>query len=88
MAAPPVRDLESLPLPLALRPLLKRLIALPESDVSNDDILAIVLIVRMGDAMHKNAYATFLIKSFVDELRQKLNVHALDLELEVSATRW
>jgi uncharacterized membrane protein YjjB (DUF3815 family) len=88
MADPPVRDLESLPLPLALRPLLKRLIALPESDVSTDDILAIVLIVRMGDAMHKNAYATFLIKSFVDELRQKLNVHALDLELEVSATRW
>eukprot|EP00978_Attheya_sp_CCMP212_P042539 scaffold260781_cov42-Attheya_sp.AAC.1 len=47
-----------------------------------------MLIVRMGDAMHKNAYATFLIKSFVDELRQKLNVHELDLELEVSATRW
>ena len=36
----------------------------------------------------KNAYATFLIKSFVDELRQKLNVPELELEIEVNATRW
>ena len=81
-------QLDSLPLPLALRPLVRRLIALPQSDVSDDDILAIMFIVRLADAMHKNAYATFLIKSFVDELRQKLNVPELELEIETSATRW
>ena len=46
-------QLDSLPLPLALRPLVRRLIALPESDVSDDDILAIIFIVRIADAMHK-----------------------------------
>jgi hypothetical protein len=86
-------ELESLPLPMALKPLLKRLIALGklESEVeliSDDHILSVMFIVRIADAMHRVAYATFLTKSFVDELKQKLTVPYLDLEVEVSATRW
>jgi hypothetical protein len=81
-------ELESLPLPIALKPLLKRLIALPEADVDDVHILAIMFIVRIADAMHRVAYATFLTKSFVDELKHKLDVPDLDLEIEVSATRW
>lgn len=91
-------ELESLPLPIALKPLLKRMIALakleaslssePEDLISESHILSVMLIVRIADAMHRVAYATFLTKSFVDELKQKLNVPHLDLEVEVSATRW
>jgi hypothetical protein len=53
-----------------------------------EHILAIMFIVRLADAMHRLAYPTFLTTSFVDALKHKLDVPDLDLEVEVSATRW
>jgi len=78
--------MDGIPLPVALWPLVRRLESEPE--VSDLDVLHITLIVRLGDAMHKVAYATFLTHSFVDELRQKLHVPDLDLEIDVHANRW
>ena len=64
-SSPP--ELESLALPLKLKPLLKRLIALDE--VEDNQILSILFLVRLGDSFHRCAYATFLTKSFIDELK-------------------
>ena len=34
------------------------------------------------------SYATFLTRSFVDELSEKLDIDELDLEIETAALRW
>jgi hypothetical protein len=60
---------ESLPLPIALKPLLKGMIALAKLQLSlsseaedlipeHQIILSVMLIVRSGNAMHRVAYAT------------------------------
>jgi uncharacterized membrane protein YjjP (DUF1212 family) len=77
---------DSMPIPAALRPLVKRLEAC--DDVSVEEMIAILFIVRLVDAMHRVFYATFLTHSFMEELCKKLSVPDLELELEVSATRW
>jgi hypothetical protein len=51
------------------------------------EMVSILFIVRLVDAMHRVAYATFLSYSFMEELRKKLSVLDLELELEVNATR-
>jgi hypothetical protein len=75
-----------MPIPAALESLVK--ILEDCDDVSTEEMIAILFIVRLVDAMHRVAYATFLTHSFMDELRKKLSVPALELELEVTATRW
>lgn len=79
-------DMDSLPLPIALRPLVKRLRA--SNEVSDEEMVSILFIVRLVDALHRVAYATFLTQSFMDELRKKLRVPDLDMEIEVNAIRW
>jgi hypothetical protein len=78
--------MDTIPLPAALRPLAKRLEA--SDAVTAEEMISILFIVRLVDAMHRVAYATFLTLSFMDELRKKLSVPDLELELEVNATRW
>jgi hypothetical protein len=79
-------NMDSLPLPAALRPLVKRLAA--SDAVTDEEMVAVLFIVRLTDALHRVAYATFLTVSFVDELRKKLHVPDLDMEIEVNAIRW
>jgi uncharacterized membrane protein YjjP (DUF1212 family) len=79
-------DVDCMSIPAALRPLVKRLEAC--DDVSTEEMIAILFIARLVDSMHSIAYATFLTLSFMDELRKKLSVPDLELELEISATRW
>jgi hypothetical protein len=78
--------MDAIPLPAALRPLVKRLEA--SDTITVEEMISILFIVRLVDAMHRVAYATFLTHSFMDELRKKLSVPDLELELEVNATRW
>jgi hypothetical protein len=78
--------MDAISLPAALRPLVKRLEA--SDAVTVEEMISILFIVRLVDAMHRVAYATFLTHSFMDELRKKLSVPDLELELEVNATRW
>jgi hypothetical protein len=78
--------MDSLPLPAALRPLVKRLAA--SDSVTDEEMVSILFIVRLVDALHRVAYATFLTVSFMDELRKKLHVPDLDMEIEVNAIRW
>jgi hypothetical protein len=79
-------SMDSLPLPAALRPLVKRLAA--SDSVTDEEMVSILFIVRLVDALHRVAYATFLTVSFMDELRKKLHVPDLDMEMEVNAVRW
>lgn len=79
-------SLHDIVMPLKLRRLVKRLEDLEE--LTEDDILSILLIVRLGDSMLQAGYATFLTRSFVEELCQKLDQTDLDMELELAATRW
>jgi len=79
--------IDGIPLPIALWPMVRRLESEPDI-ISELDVLNVTFIVRLADAMHKVAYATFLTYSFVDELRKKLNVPDLDLEIDVHANRW
>lgn len=79
-------DEGEVPLPLKLHPLLKRL--QDNEELSAEQILAILFIIRVADAMHRCMYASFLIRSFVDELCKKLSIADLDFEIEVGATRW
>ena len=78
--------LMDIPIPLKLRPFVKRLE--DQEELTEEDILAILFIVRLGDAMIQVQYATFLTQSFVHELRKKLAVEELDLEIEIAANRW
>jgi hypothetical protein len=75
--------MDSLPLPAALRPLVKRLDA--SDSVTDEEMVSILFIVRLVDALHRVAYATFLTLSFMDELRKKLHVPDLDMEIVVNA---
>jgi hypothetical protein len=78
--------MDTISLPAALRPLVKRLEA--SDAVTVEEMISVLFIVRLVDAMHRVAYATFLTHSFMDELRKKLSIPDLELELEVNATRW
>jgi hypothetical protein len=76
--------IDSIPLPAALRPLVKRLDA--SDEVTDEELVSILFIVRLVDALHRVAYATFLTQSFMDELRKKLHVPDLDMEIEVNVS--
>jgi hypothetical protein len=76
--------IDSIPLPAALRPLVKRLNA--SDEVTDEELVSILFIVRLVDALHRVAYATFLTHSFMDELRKKLHVPDLDMEIEVKVS--
>lgn len=78
--------MDTISLPAALRPLVKRLEA--SDAVTVEEMISVLFIVRLVDAMHRVAYATFLTLSFMDELRKKLSVPDLDMEIEVNAIRW
>ena len=79
-------SLEGIPVPLKLRPFVKRLAEFAE--LTDEEVYGILFIIRMADAMLKVAYASFLTRSFVDELRKKLKLEDLDLEIEIASTRW
>ena len=78
--------LQDILIPRKLRPFVERLQNM--GDLSPEDICAILFVIHLADSMLRVGYASFLTRSFVDELRKKLNVGALDLELEIAATRW
>lgn len=72
-------------IPLAVRPLVKRL----ESEgLSQQDLVSVIFVVRLGDTLHKSFYGTFLTISLVDQLCEKLGIQDLTLDIEVFATRW
>ena len=79
-------SMHDIPIPLKLQSFVKRLE--DEVELTEQEILSIVFIVRLADAMLKCNYATFLTRSFVEELRKKLNVEDLDMEIDIAASRW
>ncbi|KAL7556651.1 hypothetical protein ACA910_017590 [Epithemia clementina (nom. ined.)] len=79
-------SLDDIPVPLKLRPFVKRLGDFEE--LTYEEICGILFVIRLADSMLKVAYASFLARSFVDELRKKLRLEDLDLEIEIAATRW
>mmetsp|Transcript_30423 Transcript_30423/g.73931 ORF Transcript_30423/g.73931 Transcript_30423/m.73931 type:complete len:588 (+) Transcript_30423:119-1882(+) len=83
-------QLSSIILPESMRPGLSQILASSEADeISEDDLISIVFIIRLIDALHTCFYATFLSLSLTDLLKKNLGVPQLDLEtIEVYATRW
>lgn len=79
-------SLDDIPVPLKLRPFVKRLGEI--EDLTYEEICGILFIIRTVDSMLRVSYASFLTRSFVEELRKKLRVDDLDLEIEIAATRW
>ncbi|KAL7556657.1 hypothetical protein ACA910_017595 [Epithemia clementina (nom. ined.)] len=57
-------------------------------DLTEDEFCGVLFIICIADSMMKVGYASFLTRSFVDELRKKLDVEELDMEIEIAALRW
>jgi hypothetical protein len=66
--------MDVIPLPAALRPLVKRFEA--PNGVTVEEMFSVLFIVRLIDAMHRVAYAIFLTHSFMDELRKQETIRA------------
>ena len=79
-------------LPSELRALVERLESLSgASHLSSNDIVSILFVVRLGDALHRSCYATFLNLSLVNKLCEKLDIDVpelLEVEVGVSEMRW
>lgn len=73
-------------IPEKLRPLIRRLESVP--DLSPKDLVSLLFVIRLGDTLHKNFYATFLTLSLVRKLCDKLGIPDLSLEVEVFSLRW
>jgi len=78
-------------LPEAMRPGINQLLEqCGDNDMfSQDDLLSIVFIIRIIEALHACFYASFLSLSLAEMLKRKLGVPQLELEdIEVYACRW
>lgn len=88
---PKYPQLSSVILPESMRPGLTQILkSIEETDgINEDDVLSIIFIIRIIDALHFCFYATFLSISLADILKKALDVPQLDLEaIEVYGTRW
>lgn len=73
-------------IPKILKPMVKRLEELP--DLTRDQLISIIFVVRLGDELHRSFYGTFLTLSLIKELTKVLGIPDLTVEVEVFATRW
>lgn len=89
-AAAELHQFSPIIIPEAMRAGIKRLLECSDQDeISEDDVLSIVFIIRIIEALHASFYASFLSLSLADMLRNKLGVPQLNLEaIEVYACRW
>jgi hypothetical protein len=77
----------SIIVPDAMKPVIERLHRLP--DLSRDDLISIVFVIRLVNAMHSCFHMTQLTLQHAADLKEKLNLQSsLDVELEVYATRF
>mmetsp|Transcript_37687 Transcript_37687/g.82574 ORF Transcript_37687/g.82574 Transcript_37687/m.82574 type:complete len:532 (+) Transcript_37687:96-1691(+) len=73
-------------IPEILKPMVRRLEDTP--DVSREQLISIVFVVRLGDELHRAFYGTFLTQSLVRQLTDALDITDLKLEVDVFACRW
>lgn len=73
-------------IPKMLKPVVKRLEELP--DLTRDQLISIIFVIRLGDELHRSFYGTFLTQSLIKELCLALDIPDLTVEVEVFATRW
>lgn len=73
-------------IPQKLKPLVRRLESL--DDVSRDQLISIIFVVRLADELHRSFYGSFLTLSLVRQLTTELGIPDLTLEIEVFALRW
>ena len=78
----------SMALPAAMYSVVERLDDLSSDALSNNQRLAILFVIRLGDAMHQAGYATFLTASYVAEIAMALDVPGLTVDIEYKALRW
>lgn len=57
-------------------------------DVSRDQLISIIFVVRLADELHRSFYGSFLTLSLVRQLTTELEIPYLNLEIEVFALRW
>mmetsp|Transcript_6118 Transcript_6118/g.17118 ORF Transcript_6118/g.17118 Transcript_6118/m.17118 type:complete len:548 (-) Transcript_6118:315-1958(-) len=73
-------------IPQKLAPMVRRLESL--DDVSHDQLISIIFVVRLADELHRSFYGSFLTQSLVRQLTTELGIPDLSLEIEVFALRW
>lgn len=73
-------------IPQKLKPLVRRLESL--DDVSRDQLISIIFVVRLADELHRSFYGSFLTLSLVRQLTTELDIPDLTLEVDVFALRW
>jgi len=72
---------------MALKPLVKRLEAV-RPNLSHQDLTSIILVVRLGEILHRSFYGSFLTLPLVSKLCDHLNIPDLFVEVEVFVMRW
>lgn len=73
-------------IPIRLQPLVKRLESVP--DLTRKQLISILFCVRLGDALHRSFYGSFLTLSLISKLCNHLDIPSLFLEIEVFVMRW